>query len=282
MVLPRSAAAGGPGGLPRPGHRRRGVLHLLLRQVWPDDRPALQGPGFRQLRPNLRHRAPRPGGRKDRGQGDCGPAAPRRLFRQETANRRWAVTACSKAASRSSPVPIPITARSPAIIRIQDGKVDSITSKSGDLAAYELEPQLITSLFDAGAAVQAATGDVRRNSQGDGGCGAGHRRPALLSARRRELPAPGARPPGSTSPRQRHEQGGSTITMQLSRAFFLTPEKTVKRKLSEMLIALETGAEVQQAADFRVLCQPRRSGPARFVHHQRLCRGVASRTSTRT
>src|ERR1700736_3110708 len=38
---------------------------------------------------------------------------------------------------------------------------------------------------------------------------------------------------------QRHEQGGSTITMQLSRAFFLTPEKTVKRKLSEMMIALE-------------------------------------------
>src|SRR6202040_3030926 len=33
--------------------------------------------------------------------------------------------------------------------------------------------------------------------------------------------------------------GGSTITMQLSRAFFLTPQKTVKRKLSEMMIALE-------------------------------------------
>jgi penicillin-binding protein 1B len=38
---------------------------------------------------------------------------------------------------------------------------------------------------------------------------------------------------------QRHEQGGSTITMQLSRAFFLTPQKTVKRKLIEMLIAIE-------------------------------------------
>jgi penicillin-binding protein 1B len=38
---------------------------------------------------------------------------------------------------------------------------------------------------------------------------------------------------------QRHEQGGSTITMQLSRAFFLTPEKTVKRKLTEIMIALE-------------------------------------------
>jgi penicillin-binding protein 1B len=38
---------------------------------------------------------------------------------------------------------------------------------------------------------------------------------------------------------QRHEQGGSTITMQLSRAFFLTPEKTVRRKLSEIMISLE-------------------------------------------
>jgi penicillin-binding protein 1B len=38
---------------------------------------------------------------------------------------------------------------------------------------------------------------------------------------------------------QRHEQGGSTLTMQLARGFFLTPEKTVKRKLTEMLIAIE-------------------------------------------
>ena len=34
-------------------------------------------------------------------------------------------------------------------------------------------------------------------------------------------------------------QGGSTLTMQLSRGFFLTPEKTMKRKLTEMLIAIE-------------------------------------------
>ena len=38
---------------------------------------------------------------------------------------------------------------------------------------------------------------------------------------------------------QRHEQGGSTLTMQLSRAFFLTPQKTFRRKIIEMLIALE-------------------------------------------
>jgi penicillin-binding protein 1A len=34
-------------------------------------------------------------------------------------------------------------------------------------------------------------------------------------------------------------QGGSTITMQVARNFFLTPEKTIKRKFSEMLLALQ-------------------------------------------
>ena len=35
------------------------------------------------------------------------------------------------------------------------------------------------------------------------------------------------------------KQGGSTLTMQISRGFFLTPEKNIKRKLIEMLIAIE-------------------------------------------
>jgi len=38
----------------------------------------------------------------------------------------------------------------PATITVADGKVSKIVSRSaGDLAAYELEPQLVTSLFDA-------------------------------------------------------------------------------------------------------------------------------------
>ena len=51
---------------------------------------------------------------------------------------------------------------------------------------------------------------------------------------------------------QRHEQGGSTLTMQLSRGFFLTPEKTIKRKLTEMLIAdeLEQKFSKQQIFEF--------------------------------
>src|SRR5260370_17441589 len=37
----------------------------------------------------------------------------------------------------------------PAHISIQDGQVEGITSKGNDLSAYELEPQLLTALFDA-------------------------------------------------------------------------------------------------------------------------------------
>src|SRR5208282_6319572 len=51
---------------------------------------------------------------------------------------------------------------------------------------------------------------------------------------------------------QRREQGGSTLTQQLARGFFLTPEKTVKRKLTEMLIAeeLEQKFSKQQIFEF--------------------------------
>ncbi len=37
----------------------------------------------------------------------------------------------------------------PARISIHDGKVDKISSNGNDLSAYELEPQLVTALFDA-------------------------------------------------------------------------------------------------------------------------------------
>src|SRR5204862_2209163 len=38
---------------------------------------------------------------------------------------------------------------------------------------------------------------------------------------------------------RKHGQGGSTLTMQVSRAFFLTPQKTIRRKITEMMIAME-------------------------------------------
>jgi penicillin-binding protein 1B len=123
-------------------------------------------------------------------------------------------------------------------IKITGGRVESISSKSGELGAYELEPELISALFDAGqrskrqlvkyqdipkVMVDAVLAiEDRRFFQHSG---VNYVR--LAEAFWVDLT------------HQRHEQGGSTITMQLSRAFFLSPQKTMKRKLVEMLIAIE-------------------------------------------
>jgi len=125
-----------------------------------------------------------------------------------------------------------------ATIKIQGGKVANIESKSGDLAAYELEPQLVTALFDAEqrSKRQIVKYDDIPKTMVD----------AVLSIEDRRFFQHGgvnyvrlAEAAWVDFTHQRHEQGGSTITMQLSRAFFLSPEKTLKRKLIEMLIALE-------------------------------------------
>jgi len=140
----------------------------------------------------------------------------------------------------------------PATITIADGKVAAINSKAaGDLAAYELEPQLVTSLFDAEqrskrslvkyddipkVMVDAITAIEDRRFFQHGGVN-------FLRL---------AEAAWVDFTHQRHQQGGSTITMQLSRAFFLTPEKTLKRKLIEMLIAvqLEQKFSKQQIFEF--------------------------------
>jgi penicillin-binding protein 1B len=126
-----------------------------------------------------------------------------------------------------------------ATITVANGAVSDINSRSaGSLAAYELEPQMLTSLFDAEqrskrqlvkyddipkVMVEAVTSiEDRRFFQHNG---VNFMR--LIEAAWIDFT------------HQRHQQGGSTITMQLSRAFFLTPEKTFKRKLTEMLIAVE-------------------------------------------
>ena len=126
-----------------------------------------------------------------------------------------------------------------ATITVAQGVVSSIKSRSaGELEAYELEPQMLTSLFNAGerskrqlvkydeipkVMVEAVTSiEDRRFFQHNG-----------VNFMRLAEAA------WIDFTHQRHQQGGSTITMQLSRAFFLTPQKTFKRKLIEMLIAVE-------------------------------------------
>jgi penicillin-binding protein 1B len=126
----------------------------------------------------------------------------------------------------------------PATIHVSSGKITSITGKSGDLEGYELEPQMITSLFDAEqrSKRQVIKYDDVPKVLVDA---------VLAIEDRRFFEHSGVNFVRMVEAawidftRQRHEQGGSTLTMQLSRGFFLTPEKTVKRKLTEMLIAEE-------------------------------------------
>jgi penicillin-binding protein 1B len=136
-------------------------------------------------------------------------------------------------------------------ITIHAGQVDGITSKGNELSAYELEPQLVTALFDY---EQRSRRQVVKYSEipkvmVDA---------TLAIEDRRFFEHSGVNFVRMAEAlwidvlRQRHEQGGSTITMQLSRGFFLTPEKTIRRKLTEMLIAeeLEQKFSKQQIFEF--------------------------------
>jgi penicillin-binding protein 1B len=130
---------------------------------------------------------------------------------------------------------------SAAVIRFDRGKVSSISAAGGNnqtISAYELEPQLVTALFEGQdrskrelikfqdipqVLVNAVLAIEDRRFFQHGG---------VNYFRLIEAAAVDVR-------EGRHEQGGSTITMQLSRGFFLTPQKTLKRKLTEMMIAIE-------------------------------------------
>ena len=132
-----------------------------------------------------------------------------------------------------------------ATIHVHEGKITSISSASGaQLDAYELEPEMVTSLFegDQRAKRQVVHFNEMPKVLVD----------AVLAIEDRKffehsgvnfVRMVGAAY-GDVSRRlglshQRYEEGGSTITMQLARGFFLTPQKTIKRKLTEMLIATE-------------------------------------------
>jgi len=139
----------------------------------------------------------------------------------------------------------------PARITIQDGQVERIASKGNELSAYELEPQLVTALFDAEQRSKRQL--VKYNDIPP------LMMQAVLAIEDRRFFEHGgvnflrmAEAAWIDVVRGRHEQGGSTITMQLSRGFFLTPEKTIKRKLTEMLIAeeLEQKFTKQQIFEF--------------------------------
>lgn len=127
-----------------------------------------------------------------------------------------------------------------ATIHDKNGVVDSITDPNGrPLASYELEPQLITGLSETanrikrrlvtynelpGNLVNAVLAIEDRHYFEHGGVD--YMR--MLGSIRNDL-----------SPGHRLVEGGSTITMQLAKMFFLTPEKTFKRKFLQVVITFQ-------------------------------------------
>ena len=126
-----------------------------------------------------------------------------------------------------------------ATISVSGGVVESIADDHGQpLASYELEPLLITGLSeDANRTkrrlitydeipsnlVQAVLAIEDRKFFEHNGVNYGR----LLEAVYHDV----------TSGEK--QQGGSTLTMQLARGFFLTPEKRIKRKLIEIVITFQ-------------------------------------------
>lgn len=126
-----------------------------------------------------------------------------------------------------------------AVVKLKDGQVDRISplGDSGDLTAYELEPQLVTGLFSSERAKRRLVkyDDIPKvmvdavvsieDRQFFHHSGVNYWR--LVGAALADLRTGGK------------GQGGSTITMQAARLFFLSPEKTFKRKMIQMLISIE-------------------------------------------
>ena len=128
--------------------------------------------------------------------------------------------------------------------------VTSITAESGAaLAAYQLEPQLITALSEdknrtkrrivtyqeiPPQMVQAVTAIEDRRFFEHGGVNYVRMTECVV----RDILA------------GRRECGGSTLTQQLAKNFFLTPDKTISRKIAELMITYQLEARFSKQEIF--------------------------------
>jgi penicillin-binding protein 1B len=128
----------------------------------------------------------------------------------------------------------------PATIHIGNGVVSSISDEHGQpLSSYELEPLLITGLSEDANRTKrrlVTYEEIPKNLVN-----------AIVSIEDRRFFEHGGvdyiRMMGALindlKPGHRWTEGGSTLTMQLARGFFLTPERRIKRKMIEILITFQ-------------------------------------------
>ncbi len=137
------------------------------------------------------------------------------------------------------PGPQSFHAQDSATIHVSGGVVDAISGDKGqELSSYELEPLLITGLSESANRIKRRLltyDEIPKNIVGAvvaiedrrffEHSGVNYSR--LLSAAIQDVFTGHKR------------QGGSTLTMQLARGFFLSPEKTWRRKVAEIAITFQ-------------------------------------------
>ena len=138
-----------------------------------------------------------------------------------------------------SPGPSSYHAEDPATISFANGMVDQIVGANGQqLSAYELEPLLVTGLSDQSRAKRRlVTYDELPH----------YMVPAVTSIEDRRFFQHGAldydgvarSALNDLAPGHHRLEGASTIDMQLAKMFFLTPQRTFKRKFLQVIIALQ-------------------------------------------
>jgi len=150
------------------------------------------------------------------------------------------------------PGPQSFLAADGATINTAGNSVQSITAENGvALAAYKLEPQLITALSEdknrtkrrlvtynqiPQRMVQAVTAIEDRSFFEHGGINYGR----TIKCAIHDIVS------------GRKDCGGSTITQQLAKNFFLTPEKTVSRKIAELMITFQLEARFSKQQIFEM------------------------------
>ncbi|HVC46574.1 MAG TPA: PBP1A family penicillin-binding protein [Terracidiphilus sp.] len=128
----------------------------------------------------------------------------------------------------------------PATIHIHGGAVDSITDAKGrELASYELEPLLITGLSEGAQRTKRrlVTYDELPKNMVNAVVAIEDRR--FFEHGGVDFIRLGGALVNDLKPGHKWTEGGSTLTMQLARGFFLTPQRKIKRKLKEIVITFQ-------------------------------------------